>query len=230
MPFFKTVAIFFVLFPGAVLRESVWSVLFKCSPIVSLIAFVLMHGMSLSEFHSYSRRIVAGLVFSIIGDAFLVYSSKYFMHGLVMFAIGHMFYTVAFGFRPLRLARLPPLVVAGGLVYGLLLPGLPSKLVWPTLVYMCCIGVMLWRAVSRVEFSDGLWTWTSMCSFLGAISFIVSDMAIAIVKFRFSFPYSDLFIMSTYYFAQCGIALSVVDVSMASKHPDLLVSGWICVC
>jgi hypothetical protein len=48
VPFFKTVAIYFVLFIP-VERPSLFSMLIKCLPIVSLIVFVLLHGMSLGN-------------------------------------------------------------------------------------------------------------------------------------------------------------------------------------
>jgi len=49
--------------------------------------FVLLHGMSFSEYYSYSRKVLAGLVFSCIGDAFMVWSTAgYFIPGVAAFA------------------------------------------------------------------------------------------------------------------------------------------------
>lgn len=48
MPFFKTVAIYFVLSIHAE-RPSLLAMLIKCLPIISLIVFVLLHGMSLGD-------------------------------------------------------------------------------------------------------------------------------------------------------------------------------------
>jgi hypothetical protein len=48
VPFFKTVAIYFVLFIPAE-RPSLFAMLIKCLPIISLIVFVLLHGMSLGD-------------------------------------------------------------------------------------------------------------------------------------------------------------------------------------
>jgi hypothetical protein len=48
VPFFKTVAIYFVLFIP-VERPSLFAMLIKCLPIISLIVFVLLHGMSLGD-------------------------------------------------------------------------------------------------------------------------------------------------------------------------------------
>jgi hypothetical protein len=48
VPFFKTVAIYFVLFIPAE-RPSLFSMLIKCLPVISLIIFVLLHGISLGD-------------------------------------------------------------------------------------------------------------------------------------------------------------------------------------
>lgn len=52
--------------------------------------------------HRYSRRILIGLIFCCIGDACLVFS-EYFEIGMIAFGIGHIYYILAFGFKPLNL-------------------------------------------------------------------------------------------------------------------------------
>lgn len=48
VPFFKTVAIYFVKFlPDS--SPTILSTILKCLPIVSLMLFVLLHGMSLDD-------------------------------------------------------------------------------------------------------------------------------------------------------------------------------------
>jgi len=56
VPFFKTVAIYFVIYGESGL-ESIFHTLIKCLPIASLIIFVLLHGMSFSEYYSYTRKV-----------------------------------------------------------------------------------------------------------------------------------------------------------------------------
>lgn len=48
VPFFKTVTIYFALFIP-VGQPSLFAAFIKCLPVISLIAFVLLHGMSLGE-------------------------------------------------------------------------------------------------------------------------------------------------------------------------------------
>ncbi|KAH9500042.1 Lysoplasmalogenase-like protein tmem86a [Bulinus truncatus] len=103
VPFFKTVAIFFVLF-GLEEKQSIFFCIIKCLPVVSLIVFVLLHGMSFDECYRYSRRILVGLIFSVIGDAFLVWKHSYMNleMGLLCFAVAQTSYARAFGWRPFK--------------------------------------------------------------------------------------------------------------------------------
>ena len=212
VPFFKTVAIFFVLYGEDSKLDSYFFCIIKCLPVVSLIIFVLLHGMNFTEYYAYSRRILIGLFFSILGDACLVWKNQgYFTHGLLMFAIAQALYASAFGMKPFNPYVGSVMAVIGGSIYYYLLPGLQGIMVYLTLLYVCLISFMGWRAIARVQFFDDLWTWTKLCSCMGAIAFMVSDLVIAVDKFRFNVPFSHPIIMFTYYAAQFGIALSVVD-------------------
>jgi hypothetical protein len=93
---------------------------------------------------------------------------------------------------------------------------------------------MLWRALSRLEiFNQNVqWTWPKLCCSLGkgktgtiynashqniliflkgALCFVISDSVLSFDLFIYELPYSHPIVMITYYAAQLGIALSVVD-------------------
>ncbi|KFM64814.1 Lysoplasmalogenase-like protein TMEM86A, partial [Stegodyphus mimosarum] len=70
---------------------------------------------------------------------------------------------------------------------------------------------MVWRAVARVQLFEDLWTWTKLCSCGGGILFAISDFILGFNMFHSPIPYSHIVVMITYYAAQLGIALSVVD-------------------
>ncbi|CAH1256384.1 TMEM86A [Branchiostoma lanceolatum] len=146
VPFFKTTCIYYILWLDAD-KPTLFSALIKCLPVLSLCVFVLLHGMSLSDMHTYARRILGGLVFSALGDAFLIWQhidGIYFIYGMM--------------------------------------------------------------------FSNDLWTWTKLCACVGALLFIISDTLLGVNKFRIPIPYNRALIMTTYYAAQLGIALSVADL------------------
>lgn len=124
VPFFKTVAIFFILFPKSKYKTAdMFYLTFKCLPICSLILFIILNGINLRGFeYSYSRRILAGLAFSLLGDALLVYDHAYFIHGVLAFGISHILYATAYGMRPLRVFMLPFMVLPV-IVFYLMLSG-----------------------------------------------------------------------------------------------------------
>ncbi|XP_063233287.1 lysoplasmalogenase TMEM86A [Bacillus rossius redtenbacheri] len=209
VPFFKTVAIYFVLFIP-VERPSWFAMIIKCLPIVSLIVFVLLHGMSLGDEYAFSRRILAGLVLSCVGDALLVWP-QYFLHGMASFGAAQVVYTAAFGFRPLSASLGVALYALCASATVVLMPGLSGILAAGVPVYSILLITMAWRAIARVQLFEELWTWTKLCSCAGGIIFAVSDGLIGFHHFHHPIPHSQALIMVTYYAAQLGIALSVVD-------------------
>ena len=75
----------------------------------------------------YKVAIIAGLLFSLAGDIFLMLPSDRFIPGLVSFLVAHLFYIAAFtagtgfGFSWRLLA---PCVICGILIFGILAPHL----------------------------------------------------------------------------------------------------------
>lgn len=81
VPFFKATCVYFVLWlPTS--SPSWFSALIKCLPIFCLWVFLLAHGINFLGAHSSARKILAGLIFSALGDAFLIWQEQgYFSHG-----------------------------------------------------------------------------------------------------------------------------------------------------
>jgi len=88
------------------------------------------------------------------------------------------------------------------------------------MLYIGLIAMTAWRAFARVQFFGDLWTWTKLCASAGSVLFIVSDFVIAIDKFRHPVLYSHQIVMVTYYAAQLGITLSVVDSQVDALLED----------
>lgn len=180
----------------------------KPIPVIALIALTF----ALSPASEPRRKwIVIGLICSLAGDIFLMLPGNYFIHGLVSFLVGHLFYVRAFivGRPPLAPLRIVPFLIFGGAVAAWLWPGLGEMRI-PVVIYMLVILTMGWRAAARVGFgaepSKAHWAGA-----LGAVSFILSDSMIAIDKFHEPsvIPLAGLWIMVTYWVGQLGIARSV---------------------
>lgn len=178
--------------------------LFKPLTIVFIILIALEPNHPTSPFYRY--MIIAGLLFSLAGDIFLMLPDR-FIAGLVSFLIAHLFYIAAFIFesgRALSLWSAIPFLIYGGLMLKALWPHL-GKMRLPVVFYMLAILLMGWTAVSR-------WTLTeqpgSLLAMLGALFFIASDSLLALDKFKGRFRSAQLLIFSTYSVAQWLIALS----------------------
>ncbi|XP_018326371.1 lysoplasmalogenase-like protein TMEM86A [Agrilus planipennis] len=88
-------------------------------------------------------------------------------------------------------------------LHGIFIPGI--------IIYSYILTTMVWRAIARVQFFEDLWTWSKLCTCAGGISFAISDFLIGVDHFKYNIEYAQVLIMATYYAAQVGIALSVVD-------------------
>lgn len=171
-----------------------------------ILAIALVAPQPVSAF--YQMAIVAGLLFSLAGDIFLMLPQDRFMAGLVAFLLAHLCYIAAFGAQvgwPLLSIWGLPVVVFAISIYRLLTPHL-GKLRLPVLVYMVIISLMAWLAITLFVQRREAWAlWAAM----GAILFVVSDSTLAINRFRKPFWSAQLIVLGTYYVAQWLIAQSV---------------------
>ena len=151
----------------------------------------------------YQKMIITGLIFSTVGDVFLI-DSKRFIQGLLSFLLAHICFIVAFFSTP----NLP------GVIFYLAYVVFFLSILWqhlgnlkiPVIVYSFTLALMSWFALSRYfELNDD----KSLYAFLGSISFVASDSLLALNKFKSSIPFGEILILSTYFVAQWLIALSV---------------------
>ncbi len=157
----------------------------------------------------FKGLILAGLLFSLAGDVFLMLPGDYFIAGWGAFLLAHLAYIAAFvsdgG------AYWSPWLLLGGLVYGLLMlrylwPHL-KRLKAPVAVYMVVILIMLWQAAGRVLQGAGLSGWLALS---GAALFVASDSILTVNRFARPFHSARLIYMSAYYLAQWLIAVSLL--------------------
>ncbi|MBK8988405.1 MAG: lysoplasmalogenase [Chloroflexi bacterium] len=173
----------------------------------TLIIFIALLGTGAAT-PLYKGLVIAGLVFCLGGDVFLMLPARYFIAGLASFLLGHILYIVAFvtdaGFQ-FSVWWLLPLLVYGAVVYGRLHAHL-GRMRLPVIVYMITILTMAWQALGRwsVQPTTGV-----LLAAVGAVLFVVSDSALALDRFRAKFRSARVIVLSTYWLAQWLIALSV---------------------
>jgi uncharacterized membrane protein YhhN len=144
------------------------------------------------------------------GDVALMFrTSKAFLTGLVLFLLAHVVYSIVFtvpnGFHPQDLITAVVLLLIAVPVYLFLLPGLQSLKI-PVIFYILVICFMVNRAISTF-FGDAFTTTQAWLMAIGAILFWLSDLLLAINRFRRPFKAEPLGLFF-YYGGQLLIALS----------------------
>lgn len=183
-------------------RQFVW--VFK--PLTMVLIIVMAHIYSARKFF-YLWAILVGLVFSLIGDVFLIVPQTYFVFGLLSFLFAHIFYTAAFfkaGEGKFNLASLATFLI-GFLILALNYGGVPAALKIPVIVYATAISLMLCFALNFYLTKK---TPQSLFALAGAFLFVVSDSILAFNKFTYEFFSAKIFILATYFTAQWLIARS----------------------
>lgn len=161
--------------------------------------------------------LVLALLFSWFGDIVLLFSYKaerYFILGLVMFLIAHLFYIVLFIRQPIKSKGNQRglgigIVLIAAYIFALLFVLFPTLggLKIPVLLYALVISAMLLMTVK------GFSRWESPANYYllaGAICFVSSDSLLAFDKFYNPIPLASFNIMSTYLSAQFLIAFGIL--------------------
>lgn len=94
-PFYVSQVVYWHLAYIPTSQPGLWTAFIKCLPVATL-AFYL--ATCRYNGHSVIRNLFFGMLFSNAGDFCLVYK-EYFILGIVCFAIAHVFFIIAFGFK-----------------------------------------------------------------------------------------------------------------------------------
>jgi uncharacterized membrane protein YhhN len=186
-----------------------WHWLFK--PLTMVFALVLVATCAYSEsargrFGSKKfMYLAAALAGSLAGDVFLMFQG-FFIAGLVSFLVAHLFYLALFksGQRWFahRGALLGTLGIGAAMYAFLWVGGLPPALRAPVAAYVLVIALMAAQAIGRAAaLRDG----PSLLVAMGAGFFMLSDSLLATNRFVQPLPWSQVWVLSTYYAAQALI-------------------------
>lgn len=193
---------------GQVLDSYILRMVAKPLPVLCMALYVLLApGRG-----RYQIAIIAGLIFSMLGDILLEASARTFLPGVVAFLLAHVAYIVAFR----QDSRTPALIWAalayayGAVAFALLLAsGNLGEMTLPVALYVIVICTMLWRAGARWRSGDVL-RLSAQAALLGALLFTLSDTILALNRWAFAIPFARYLNISTYWLGQWGIALSAV--------------------
>lgn len=160
-----------------------------------------------------------GVLFSLAGDVFLMFSDRWFIPGLVSFLLAHVAYIIGFNLPlpevspvwalavvlvlAVSAARLLRQIVAGLSVKG------QRKLIGPVIAYGVVITLMLLSAMLTLFRPEWKTTPAALVS-LGAMLFFFSDAILAWNKFVSPIKNGRVLNMVTYHLGQIGLIVGVV--------------------
>jgi uncharacterized membrane protein YhhN len=179
------------------------------------LATILILWMALSSWrtqrNAYSLWITIGLFFSLLGDAALIWPSRYFVPGLVAFLVTHITYLIAFTRDAKFFARLliwfAYLAVAGGF-YAMLFPNIASDLRIPAGVYAILLASMAAQAMIRALLRK---TSAARRAAAGANLFLLSDLLLSFDRFHTALLLAPILVLIPYYLGQWLIASSTSE-------------------
>lgn len=166
----------------------------------------------------FNRLVLAGLIFSLFGDCFLLFAGSdvyFFLYGLVSFLLAHVVYSMAF----IRDFKNKPdaskyyghlmLFCMGvfSMSYYTMIRDYLNDFRIPVMAYMFVISVMAILAGYRYKRVNLL---SFRMIYLGAVFFVISDSALAFNKFVQPYSFAGFLIMSTYMIAQYLITIGAI--------------------
>lgn len=161
--------------------------------------------------------LLAGLALSMVGDVCLLMPQG-FLAGLVAFLLAHVCYIALFQRDAPWLASrwgLAACIAAGAVAYGYLWThGLPTAMRIPVAIYVLVIGLMAAQALGRATV---LHTAAARTVAWGAVSFMVSDTVLALDRFVQPIAGAYLWVLGTYYLAQCLILHGMLQTLRAAS-------------
>jgi len=158
-----------------------------------------------------------GIIFSLVGDVFLLFIDRFFMFGLIAFLLAHIAYLVGFNIpfpETLGVFAIGIAFVVGLSAVRLLrriVDGVRKtqpRLVMPVIVYSTVITLMLLSALLTLFRPE----WASTPAYLvslGAFLFYVSDIILAWNKFITPIKNGRMLNIGLYHLAQIAIVVGV---------------------
>jgi uncharacterized membrane protein YhhN len=184
--------------------------LYLFKPLTTILILLIASFAGWSSGSTYWVLIMAGIVFSLAGDIFLMLPSDRFIAGLISFFIAHMLFIAAFSMtHPFGFTwQLAGMLFILGIGISFILLPHAGNLKIPVLSYMAVILIMNWQAWER--WMD-LKTVFSLMAAIGASLFVLSDFVLAFNRFKKKIIHADAIVLGTYYASIALIGLSAMQ-------------------
>jgi len=190
-------------------RSNLWLV--TAGKMAAATAYIAMAWSLGAAGSGYGQVLLAGMAFCWVGDLLLISSKsrRLFLLGLTSFLLGHLVYICAFAVRGVTwmavLSAGVLMAVFAWRVLDWLRPALNEQMRRPVLLYILAICAMMAMAVGTYGY-DANWAIP-----LGALLFLLSDLAVARDRFTAPGIINRLWGLPTYFCAQMFLAASVMN-------------------
>jgi uncharacterized membrane protein YhhN len=188
----------------------------KPSVILVLLAWTIMSGGDTPQLWWFS----IALIFSFVGDTFLLFSTRYFLIGLCSFLLAQIAFVFGLNpsFPPINLASLVLFLLIGFTIfefYRLISTGqrlkAEKKLQIPCLIYSISIGLMVFSALVTMVRPEKEWQiFSAILASIGALLFLTSDTLHAWTSFVTPIHASKILVRITYHLAQFTLIYAAV--------------------
>jgi uncharacterized membrane protein YhhN len=191
---------------------------YACKPLATVLLVLLAARAVTPVSARYRRMILLGLLFSLLGDTFLMLPADLFLAGLGAFLLAHLCYLSAFfpgSDARTRLTSIGVFAVFGIANLAGLLPRLENAMRGPVIAYVVALLLMAGFALARArslrarEGATSALAASARLATIGAALFVVSDTLLAWNRFGGGIPLASLWVLATYFIAQWYIARSV---------------------
>lgn len=178
-------------------------------PLTTILILITALVPGTSFLDPYAGIICLGLIFSLIGDIWLMLPGDRFRSGLASFLLAHLCYV--FAFRSGLVANAFPWLLLMLSIFGLTVlryiwPALPEGLKAAVSLYISVIILMTALAAARATIRPAP---DILSAAVGALLFLTSDLVLAVDRFRKPFHLAHAVVLASYFAGQLLIALSV---------------------
>ena len=219
LPFLKFSSIYFIVhLPED--KPNLTAAFVKCVPVLYLVWFVWLQGISTDNIGSYNRKIFYGLILSCVGDIILIWGENdlMFIGGTIAFGLAHTFYISAFGWTGFGWKGFAYCSITLVVALTILLPNVSSIMSFALVIYATLVCTMTWRGLARCELKHGNVPWRKLSAAIGGVLFGYSDTLLGIDKFCVHLYFVRELVMVTYYVSQLLLSLSVINSQLSLKR------------
>jgi uncharacterized membrane protein YhhN len=185
----------------------------------TLLALILWFALRLpSPLPNLGLWLFIGLIFSLVGDVFLMLPGSHFIKGLAAFLLAHVAYIIGFntGGPVLSISSLLIAAAIGLVALFIVRPIVRSlratekqALVIPLISYAVVLSLAFWSTAATLLRPNWPFLASGLVTFGGGL-FFVSDAANAWNRFVGPHPGGRLFEMVTYHLAQLALSIGVL--------------------